>query len=160
MGLTLRDGYDSLEQVRALFAEYTDMLIAGDRAFQTYLELQNYEDELAHLKQKYGRPDGRLYLAEQDGVLAGCIALRRLNETRCEMKRLYVRPAFRGLGIARTLVERLLQDARETGYQAMLLDTLPFLDSAIRLYRTYGFYEIGCYNNSPLETSIYMQKDL
>jgi ribosomal protein S18 acetylase RimI-like enzyme len=71
-----------------------------------------------------------------------------------------VRPEFRGRQIARTLVEQLIQDARATGYQAMLLDTLPFLDSALCLYRKCGFYEIECYNDSPMETSIYMQKDL
>lgn len=160
MSLTLRDGYASPEEVGALFAEYTQLLIDGDPAFRDYLAVQNYDEELAHLERKYGRPAGRLYLADWDGALAGCVALRRLDDARCEMKRLYVRPVFRGRHIAQTLVERLLRDAREMGYTAMLLDTLPFLDSALGLYRKLGFYEIPCYNDSPMETSIYLQKDL
>ena len=101
-----------------------------------------------------------LTLREGCAFPTGCIALRRLDGARCEMKRLYVRPGFRGRRIAQTLVEQILQDAREIGYSAMLLDTLPFLDSALRLYRKLGFYDIPCYNDSPMETSIYLQKDL
>lgn len=160
MSLTLRDGCAFPADVGALFSEYTQMLIAGDPAFRDYLAIQNYDGELTHLEQKYGRPEGRLYLADWDGKLAGCIGLRNLDGTRCEMKRLYVRPAFRGHHIAQTLVEQVLQDARETGYQSMLLDTLPFLDGALHLYRKLGFYEIPCYNDSPMENSIYMQIDL
>lgn len=160
MSLTLREGCAFPEEVGTLFSEYTQMLIDGDPAFRDYLAVQNYDGELAHLEQKYGRPDGRLYLADWDGKLVGCIGLRRLDNTKCEMKRLYVRPAFRGRRIAQTLVEQVLQDARTIGYRAMLLDTLPFLDSALRLYRKLGFYEIPCYNDSPMDTSIYLQKDL
>ena len=160
MSLTLRDGCAFPEEVGTLFSEYTQMLIDGDPAFRDYLTIQNYDGELAHLEQKYGRPDGRLYLADWDGKLAGCIGLRKLDGTRCEMKRLYVRPEFRGHHIAQTLVEQVLQDALDIGYRAMLLDTLPFLDSALRLYRKLGFYEIPCYNDSPMENSIYMQIDL
>lgn len=160
MALTLREGCETPMEVGMLFSEYTQMLIVGDPGFRDYLSLQNYDAELDHLAQKYSRPAGRLYLADWNGTLAGCVALRKLDDTRCEMKRLYVRPAFRGLHIAQTLVERILQDAREIGYQALRLDTLPFLDSALRLYQKLGFYEISCYNNSPMENSIYMQIDL
>ncbi|MBQ5583520.1 MAG: GNAT family N-acetyltransferase, partial [Ruminiclostridium sp.] len=79
---------------------------------------------------------------------------------RCEMKRLYIRPAFRGKGIARRLVEMLLADARQDGYEAMVLDTFPFLRQAVSLYRDLGFYEIPSYNDSPLDSTIYMRKDL
>lgn len=160
MGLEIKLAYDSPQEVRDLFSEYTDVLIAGDASFQEYLNLQNYEEELEHLEQKYGLPGGRLYLAYWNGKLAGCIGLRRIDRENCEMKRLYVRQEFRGHQIGRRLIERILEDANEMGYTYMLLDTLPFLKSALRLYRSCGFYEISSYNDSPMDTSIYMKRDL
>lgn len=148
------------EEVGILFGEYTEMLIAGDETFREYLAVQNYEEELRHLEQKYGEPEGRLYLAYWDGELAGCIGLRKIDSENCEMKRLYVREKFRGKHIGNVLIQKILEDAREIGYSHMLLDTLPFLRSAVRLYEKYGFYEVGCYNNSPMKDSIYMKKDL
>lgn len=152
--------YDHPEQVGEMFAEYTRMLIDGDSAFRDYLAIQHYDAELAHLEEKYGPPEGRLYLALCDGKAAGCIGLRRLDRESCEMKRLYVRPGFRGVHIGDRLVQRIIGDAREMGYSRMMLDTLPFLESAIRLYRKYGFYECQSYNNSPMDSSIYMRLDL
>jgi ribosomal protein S18 acetylase RimI-like enzyme len=78
----------------------------------------------------------------------------------CEMKRLYVKPEFRGNGIAKILAERIISDAKSIGYSSMLLDTLPFLQTAISMYRKMGFYEIECYNDSPLDDTIYMKLDL
>lgn len=160
MAICLEPGYSHPTEVRQLFTEYTQMLVREDPMFQNYLELQHYEQELQHLETKYGPPDGRLYLAGWDGALAGCIGMKRLDEHRCEMKRLYVRPDFRGHHIAETLAEQIIRDAREAGYSAMLLDTLLFLENAIRLYQKLGFYEIACYNNSPMEHTVYMQLDL
>ena len=114
------------EEVKALFTEYTKMLVAGDSAFQEYLNIQNYDEEIAHLEHKYGEPAGRLYLARWNGETAGCIGLRRIDEEACEMKRLYVYPAFRGRHIAEALTARIIADARAIGYRSMLLDTLPF----------------------------------
>ena len=148
------------EEVKALFTEYTKMLVAGDSAFQEYLNIQNYDEEIAHLEHKYGEPAGRLYLARWNGETAGCIGLRRIDEEACEMKRLYVYPAFRGRHIAEALTARIIDDARAIGYRSMLLDTLPFLQGALALYKKLGFYEIGCYNDSPMATSIYMKLDL
>lgn len=153
-------GYDRPEEVRVLFEEYTNMLVANDPSFQEYLDLQNYEEETGHLKEKYGMPEGRLYLLYCDGVIADCIGLRKIDDGSCEMKRLYIRPEFRGRKLSEFLLETLIQDAREIGYQNMLLDTLPFLQSAIHLYQKYGFHEIESYNNSPMDTSIYMKLDL
>ena len=152
--------YGRPEEVRRLFGEYTDMLVAGDPSFREYLAVQHYDAELENLEAKYGPPAGRLYLACCGGEAAGCIGLRRLDARRCEMKRLYVRPAFRGRRIGPLLVERVIADAREIGYAQMLLDTLPFLRSAINLYKKYGFYRIESYNDSPMDTSIYMCLDL
>ena len=152
--------YDSPREVGILFSEYTDLLIAGDRSFEKYLEIQNYDEELKHLEVKYGLPDGRLYLAYHDGELAGCIGMRKIDEINCEMKRLYVRPQFRGKYIGNRLVRQIIADAKGIGYRHMLLDTLPFLKDAVQMYKSYGFYEIGSYNDSPMDTSIYMKLDL
>lgn len=160
MALELVLGYDHADEVRGLFAEYMDMLLEGDPTFAGYLTIQNYDDELKDLSHKYGLPDGRLYLAYSDGVLAGSIALRKIDDENCELKRMYIKPEFRRRGIARTLVKQLIADAREIGYRYMLLDTLPFLQVAIRMYKNLGFYEIDRYNDSPMDTSIYMKLDL
>lgn len=153
-------GYDYPEEMRALFSEYTAMLVKEDPSFQSYLDIQHYDAEIQDLTVKYGLPHGRLYLVRIAGQAAACIALRRLDSERCEMKRLYVRPAYRKQHIARHLVEQLIADARELGYKHMLLDTLPFLEVAIRMYRNLGFYDIPCYNDSPLDHTIYLQLDL
>ncbi len=154
-------GYDRKEEIRALFTEYTDMLKDADENFAHYLDIQHYDDELRDLRAKYGEPEGRLYLAlAEDGSAAGSIALRRLDDERCELKRLYVRPAYRGQGLASTLVARILDDARTIGYRAVLLDTLPALESATRMYRGLGFYEIPCYNDSPIERTYFFRLDL
>lgn len=160
MRIELIPAYSHPAEVGILFKEYTDMLVAGDPSFREYLDLQHYGEELRHLEEKYGPPGGRLYLAYWDGELAGCIGLRRMDDQNCEMKRLYVRPAFRGKGVGATLVERVIADAREMGYAHMLLDTLPFLESAIGMYRRFGFYEIARYNDSPMDAAVYMRLDL
>ena len=160
MSLTICPAYDRPEEVKALFLEYTDFLLKADPSFAAFLELQNYDRELDHLEEKYGMPKGRLYLALVDDAIAGCIALRPLSDTECELKRLYVKDAFRGQGIAEHLVEKLIDDAREIGYDAMLLDTLPFLKGALHLYAKLGFQEIPPYNISPMETSIFLKLDL
>lgn len=160
MTVELISGYDSPEEIRALFAEYTQMLILEDETFKDYLAIQNYDKELEHLEEKYGEPDGRLYLARVDGETAGCIALRKIDMENCEMKRLYVRDLFWGHHVGDTLVQRIIEDAKQAGYRHMLLDTLPFLHSAIHLYKRYGFYEVESYNDSPMSASIYMKLDL
>lgn len=160
MSLKLTPAHGEPEEIRPLFQEYTDMILANVPAFRAYLDIQHYDDETAHLDHKYGPPEGRLYLARWDGAAAGCAGLRRLDENRCELKRLYVRPVFRGRQIGEALLLRLIDDARSIGYQHMLLDTLPFMDSALRLYRRLGFRPIPCYNDSPLEETIYLGLEL
>lgn len=160
MSIEIKLGYDSLEAIRQLFQEYTEFLIQGDALFKDYLAVQNYEDELNQLEAKYGLPKGRLYLTYVNQTLAGCIGLKFIDDQTCEMKRLYVRPKFRNKQIARRLIDQIIEDAKEIGYQSMMLDTLPFLQSAIHLYKQYGFYEVPSYNNSPMDSSIYMKLDL
>ena len=160
MSIKILPAYDFPEEIKLLFSEYTDILIEGDPSFKEYLEIQNYDDELKHLEKIYGLPYGRLYLVYYNNEVAGCIGLKKIDKKNCEMKRLYVRPKFRGKQIGEQLIEKIIKAAKEIGYSYMLLDTLPFLKGAIYLYKKYGFYEIASYNNSPMDTSIYMKLDL
>ena len=160
MAVQILPGFDRPHQVRELFTEYTKLIIDGDCTFQEYLVIQNYDQELLHLEDKYGPPGGRLYLAYCDEKLAGCIALRQLDDTRCEMKRLYVRPQFRNNHIGSILVSKVIADAKAIGYRHLLLDTFPFLDVAIRMYEKLGFRYIPKYNDSPMDSTLYMQLDL
>lgn len=160
MDIKIIPAYAYPQETAALFSEYTNMLIANDSSFQKYLEIQNYEQEIEHLEDKYGMPYGRLYLAYDKDKLAGCIGLRKINDQNSEMKRLYVRPEFRGKSIGNLLIQRIIQDAKAIGYSYMLLDTLPFLKSAIKMYQKFGFYETESYNDSPMNNSIFMRLDL
>lgn len=160
MGLDIRLAYDDPGSIRELFKEYTDSLIAADQYVATVLQAQDFEAELEDIGKKYGQPDGRLYLAYWDGGLAGCIGLRKIDEQFCEMKRLYVRPQYRSQHIGSILVQKIIQDARDIGYGHILLDTLPFLESAIRMYQRIGFYETEKYNNNPMDGAVYMKMDL
>lgn len=160
METEIKLAYDNSKEIKELFLEYTEMLVENDSNFAKYLEVQNYDSELEHLADKYGLPDGRLYIVKVENEVAGCIGLKKIDDENCEMKRLYVRPAFRGQKIANKLVEIIIDDAKRIGYKSMLLDTLPFLEGAINLYKKFGFYEIESYNNSPMDTSIFMKLDL
>jgi ribosomal protein S18 acetylase RimI-like enzyme len=125
---------------------------------------QNFEAELAGLPGDYATPGGRLLLAYVDGELAGCGALRALADSdyanACEMKRLYVRPAFRRYGLGRALAQALLDEARQAGYSAMLLDTLDAMESARELYASLGFEEIAPYYFNPIPGAHYLKADL
>lgn len=158
--IKIRSGLAYPDAVCELFEEYTQMLVANDPAFQTYLDAQNYEAEREHLDEKYDAPDGALLLATVDGDVAGCVALRRLDAKRCEMKRLYVRPAFQKRHLGRRLVEEIVSQAKTMGYESMWLDTLPFLQGALHLYERCGFEPASRYNDSPLDTSIFLWMDL
>ena len=160
MTVTITTAYDAPREIGALFTEYTDMLLRHNPDFKQYLNLQNYEEELQHLEYKSGPPGGRLYIARCNGAAAGCIGLRKLDRERCEMKRLYVRPEFRGQKLGGMLIEKIITDARGIGYRQILLDTFPFLQSAVRMYRGFGFYEIPSYNNDPMDELIYMRLDV
>lgn len=139
---------------------HKNTLIACDSSFQKYLDIQQYDEEVNHLEMKYGTPYGRLYLAYYNSEAAGCIGLRKIDEQNCEMKRLYIKPEFRGNKIGVQLIQKIILDAKEIGYTHMMLDTLPCLQSAILMYEKFGFYTIERYNNSPISTAIYMKLDL
>ena len=157
MSLKLEPAYSHKEEVGELFREYTRMLVELDPEFQKSLDEQNYDEELEHLEDKYGLPGGRLYLAWWDGELAGCVGMKQLDNKNGELKRLYVRPAFRGQHLGRKLVERIIEDARSLGYSRLMLDTMPELVSARHMYGSMGFKLTERYNNSPLDTTIFME---
>jgi ribosomal protein S18 acetylase RimI-like enzyme len=143
-----------IEQARELFLEYA-------RSLGFSLCFQNFDKELAGLPGDYTPPDGRLFLAEHDGQLAGCAALHRLDATSGEMKRLYVRPNFRGLGLGRKLAERVLAEAVSIGFLRVRLDTIVGkMDDAIALYRRLGFREIEPYRQNPIAGALYMELEL
>jgi len=145
---------EQIEAARELFKEYAAGL-AIDMCFQSF------DHELQTLPGKYATPDGRLLLVYAKDELAGCIALRKLDDRTCEMKRLFLRPEFRGKGYGRTMIDKLIEEAREIGYQRMVLDTLPGkMDAAIALYRELGFEEIPAYYYNPLEGALYLERNL
>lgn len=153
MGCIIMEAYDNLEDVKLLFKEYAEMLGVD-------LSFQNFDEEIEGLPGKYGKPYGKLYLAYNDSKLAGCIALRRFDKEACEMKRLFVRPEFRGKKIGEKLVKKVIEDARLMGYKKIYLDTLFTLKNAVHLYRNLGFYEIPAYYNNPLRNVLYFSIDL
>lgn len=160
MEVILEPGYGKPQEILSLFTEYTDDIIAKGPEVKSCLQSQRYDEEVKHLQEKYGEPDGRLYLASYNATAAGCAALRKLNGTCCEMKRLYVRPAYRGLHIGKILMEKVISDARQIGYRHIRLDTFPFMWEAIQMYKRYGFYEIERYNDNPASTAVSMQMDI
>ena len=133
------------------------------RKYEAWLGLdlcfQGFEDELRTLPGRYAMPEGRLLLANAKQNAAGCIALRKLDETTCEMKRLFVRDDFRGSGLGNTLVNRLTADARQIGYSKMRLDTYPpKMAKAVKLYESHGFYPIPPYYDNPHDGVLFMER--
>jgi putative acetyltransferase len=142
---------EHIEQARDLFLEYGSSL-------RFSLCFQSFDEELKSLPGAYAPPSGRLLLARYPDHVAGCIALRKLEAGICEMKRLYVRPADRGTGLGRILVERVIAEARIIGYERMRLDTIESaMKDAIALYRRMGFEEIAPYSAIPIEHALWME---
>ncbi|PYX50671.1 MAG: GNAT family N-acetyltransferase [Acidobacteria bacterium] len=143
-----------IAQVRELFLEYAKSL-----GFS--LCFQNFDRELASLPGDYAPPDGRLLLAEYEGEIVGCVALHKLEPDICEMKRLYLRPQFRGKGLGRVIADRIVAEARQIGYRRMRLDTVePVMGDAVAMYRRIGFREIAPYCANPIAGALYMELEL
>ena len=140
-----------IAQARELFLEY-------EKALGISLCFQNFDQELAKLPGDYAPPSGLLLLGHFEGQLAGCVALHSLEPGICEMKRLYLRPAFRGKGLGRIMVDTIVSEARRMGYHRLRLDTIePLMKDAVRTYRKMGFREIAPYCANPCEGALYME---
>jgi putative acetyltransferase len=137
--------------IRELFLEYAQSLSFS-------LCFQSFDKELAGLPGNYAPPDGRLLLATSQGQAAGCVALHRIEDGICEMKRLYVRPQFRGKGLGKALAERVINEARAIGYEKLRLDTVESeMGAAVAMYRQLGFRQIAPYRPNPIEGALYME---
>jgi ribosomal protein S18 acetylase RimI-like enzyme len=143
-----------IDYVRTLFHEYASSL-----GFS--LCFQSFDAELAGLPGEYSPPEGQLLLAFCDSIPAGCVALRKLEDGICEMKRLYIRPEFRGRGLGRDLVLALIEQAGQSMYGKMRLDTIAAsMAEAVGLYRSLGFRDIPPYCRNPISGAIYLELDL
>lgn len=137
------EGSEAVRDASLLFREYAASLTVN-------LSFQNFEDEVAALPGDYAPPTGRLFLAHVEQEIAGCVALRRIDGDTCEMKRLYVRPGFRGHKLGVRLTQAVIDAARAIGYKRMRLDTLPEMQQAQKLYQALGFREIPPYRYNPV----------
>lgn len=145
---------EQIEATRKIFREYEAWLNLD-------LCFQGFEEELANLPGKYKLPDGRLLLALSNGNVAGCVALRKLEDGICEMKRLFVRDEFRGQRVGILLLEKLISEAKEIGYEKLRLDTYPpKMGKAVSLYEAHGFREIEPYYHNPFGETLFMELDL
>jgi putative acetyltransferase len=142
---------DDVAAVRALLYEYQSLLGVD-------LSFQDFDSEVRDLPGAYAPPKGRLLLATHNTIAVGCIALREESGTRAEMKRLFVRPGTRGFGVGKALVSRALDEARAIGYSEVVLDTLPSMAGAQRLYEQFGFQDIPAYRENPIKGTRYLSK--
>ena len=148
------DNNEMIAEARTLFREYEAWLGMS-------LCFQNFEKEVAELPGSYAPPSGRLYLAYVDERLSGCIAMCKLEDGVCEMKRLFVRDGFRGARVGVQLIERLIDEAQKENYRSMRLDTFPpKMGKAVSLYESHGFRSIPAYYNNPHEGVLFMELDL
>ena len=146
-------GTSDLNAVRILFREYADSL-----AFD--LSFQDFEKELESLPGRYAIPEGCLLIAQNQDGIVGCAAVRKIGDGVCEMKRLFVRPEYRGAGIGRRLVMEIVRTAICLGYSRMRLDTTPSMNEATSLYRSLGFYDTEPYCYNPVLGAVYLELDL
>ena len=158
--VSLIPAFDRRNELIPLYEEYAAMLLETDPVFARSLAQQNYDEEILHLEEKYAPPKGQIYLVFVDGELAGCVGMKPSDDSHAELKRLYVRPTFRGRNLGETLTRRIMDDARKAGYRCLRLDTLPGLKSALKLYRRLGFRETDPYYDCLVPGTIFMEIEL
>ncbi|MBQ5428004.1 MAG: GNAT family N-acetyltransferase [Oscillospiraceae bacterium] len=158
--VSLIPAFDRRNELIPLYEEYAAMLLETDPVFARSLAQQNYDEEILHLEEKYAPPKGQIYLVFVDGELAGCVGMKPSDDSHAELKRLYVRPAFRGRNLGETLTRRIMDDARKAGYRYLRLDTLPGLKNALKLYRRLGFRETDPYYDCLVPGTIFMEIEL
>ena len=147
---------NSLKQIKIakeLFREYAESL-------EINLDFQDFEREFKELPGEYGPPSGRLFLAYYNTKPAGCVALKKMTNEICEMKRLFVRPEFRGKGIGKIFTKKIILEAKVIGYSKMRLDTISSMKAAVQIYRSFGFYETEPYYDNPVSDAIYFELEL
>ena len=160
MSIVLCNACDYKSYMAEFYEEYNKLLVQADPEIEACLAMQNYDEEIAQLEKKFAPPHNGIFIALCDSEAAGCVGFKYFAPGICELKRLYVRDKFRHYGIGKLLCEEMFDAARAAGYKKMYLDTLPGLESAVRLYRRLGFYEIEKYYPNPVNKAIYMCYDL
>jgi len=144
---------NDIEATKSLIREYIAWMNID-------MSFQDIEEELARFPRKYEAPTGAFLVAKDGDTVVGCVGFKRIGDGICEMKRLFVKDAYRGRGIGRALIERIIREAEEYRYSKMRLDTLKRMESAVRLYSAFSFGEIGQYVVNPIEDALFMEKEL
>ena len=151
--MVITDGKNYLDQVKELIIEYTERLNRD-------LSFQNLDAELDDIAKKYTAPNGEILVALENETVLGMVAYHKHNDTRCEMKRLYVRPQARGTHLGEQLAKEIISHAALAGYKEMVLDTIEPLKAAVALYNKLGFEKCEPYYNNPMDDVIYMIRHL
>ncbi len=154
------DAIDMPVRLKPFFRDYHKYLMEKDPALRKFLVMQSYDDETEHLHEKYGHPEGGIYIATVDDNDAGCIAFRKLDDETCEIKRVFLYDEYRGLGLGHKMMEHVISDAKKCGYKTIVLDTLPVLTEALGLYKKLGFETTDKYNDNPLEYAVFLKLEL
>jgi N-acetylglutamate synthase-like GNAT family acetyltransferase len=144
---------NEIQKAKELILEYIKWLNLD-------LSFQNIDEELSDFPGKYQEPDGAFIIAEENNTIIGCIGIKKLDTAICEMKRLFVDDKYKGKGIGKKLVEKIIEEAKSKHYEKMRLDTLDFMQSALNLYYKNGFYEIEPYYDNPIKGVVYLEKQL
>jgi len=160
LDLTFVPAYSYRNEMALLYREYNELLLKVSPAMAESLAMQNFDVELDELEKKFGPPAGRLVLCLDVDEPAACVGIKRFNDEICELKRLYVRPQYRGHRLGEKLTLMMMDEARSAGYSRMYLDTLPGLKTALKIYRSMGFYDIERYYDNPVKDGIHLGFDL
>ena len=160
MEFEFKCAFDHKEDMAQLYREYNELLLEADPTFEECLAMQNYDHEIEELEQKFAPPLNTLVIVYHKDTASACAGIKYFAPDICELKRMYVRPEFRGRGLGKLLCRMMMDYAREAGYSHMYLDTMPALDSAVKMYKAMGFREIEKYYPNPVENVIYMAYEL